>query len=262
MNIKDKQKKLISPLIANSLPLTVRKDYDKSPSSTTGRSIYSDFIQAYYEFIEREVSITVNYFKNYSINRFKNQSIVSLGSQEGGPYNMLNRLPALRDFDHTIESLRDFISMEYLKNIPDILEGNINNLFKLIRTIYLSKGTESAYKALFRFIWNANVELTETASEIFRSSDNFYKIEKVIRIKLIGGSNTTSQNNLLLFKDNYIVGNDSGAKVLVNGIKTFLSGTTTITELSIDEGTLDGAFFTTEEVYANYKFTFCRKRLF
>ena len=102
MNIEDRRNKIISPLVANRLPLTVKKDYDSSSTSTTNRSIFSDFVQAYYEFVEREISVTLNYFKNVSINRYKNSSILSLGPQEGGPYNITNRLSALRDFDHTI----------------------------------------------------------------------------------------------------------------------------------------------------------------
>ena len=247
MNYKDKQKKIISPLVANSLPLSVRKDYDSSASSTTGRSIFSDFIQAYYEFVEREVNASINDFKNVSINTFKNKSLISLGPQSGGPYNILNRLPALRDFDTTMQSLRVHLRSEYLKNIPENIEGNLNNLMRMIREVYQSKGTEIAYKVLFRYIWNSNVKLTDTATEIFRPSDNHYKIEKAIRVKLIGGIDGTTQTNLNLFKDNYVVGKDSGAKVLVEDI-TLISPT--VTELTIDEATLDGIFLPTEQVFA------------
>ena len=250
MNIEDRRNKIISPLVANRLPLTVKKDYDSSSTSTTNRSIFSDFVQAYYEFVEREISVTLNYFKNVSINRYKNSSILSLGPQEGGPYNITNRLSALRDFDHTIESLRHYIKFEYLQNIPDTLEGNMNNLMRIIRTINLSKGTEAAYKALFRFLWNKNVELSETANEIFRPSDNHYKTEKVMRIKLIGGSDITDEKDIPQFKDNYAVGVESGAKILVNSVSTVISGSTTFFEMSVDEGTLESTFLTTEEVYA------------
>jgi len=247
MNYKDKQKKIISPLVANSLPLSVRKDYDSSASSTTGRSIFSDFIQAYYEFVEREVDASINDFKNVSINTFKNKSLISLGPQSGGPYNILNRLPALRDFDATMQSLRVHLRSEYLKNIPDSIEGNLNNLMRMIREVYQSKGTEIAYKVLFRYIWNSNVKLTDTATEIFRPSDNHYKIEKAMRVKLIGGIDGTTQTNLNLFKDNYVVGKDSGAKVLVEDVTLI---TPTVTELTIDEATLDGIFLPTEQVFA------------
>tara|TARA_Y100000593_G_scaffold93520_1_gene188661 strand:+ start:17871 stop:21674 length:3804 start_codon:yes stop_codon:yes gene_type:complete len=247
MNIVDKNKKILSSLVANQLPLTVRKDYDSSINSTSGRSIFSDFIEAYYEFIEREVAVSVNDFKNVSLNRYRNNSILSLGPQSGGPYNITNKLPSLRDFDHTIETLKKHIKSEYLQNIPDDMEGNLNNLFRLIRTINLSKGTEAAYKALFRYIWNANVDLFETNTEIFKPSDNFYKVEKVIRLKLIGGSDTNTSSNMSQFKDNYIVGSDSGAKVLVNSVFNL---TDTVYEMSIDEGTLEGSFLSTEEVFA------------
>ena len=65
MNIEDKRKKLISPLVANQLPLSVKKDFDSSTSSATGRSIFSDFIQAYYEFVEREIPASLISFKNF-----------------------------------------------------------------------------------------------------------------------------------------------------------------------------------------------------
>ena len=162
MNIQDKNKKLISPLVANQLPQSIKGNYDSSLTSSTGRSIFSDFIQAYYEFIEREVPVELDKFKNTSINKFSKKSVLSLGSQDGGPYNITNRLPALRDFDHTMESLKRYIKFEYLKNVPDIMEGNLNNLFRIIRTINLSKGSEVAYKTLFRFLWNRDVDLTET----------------------------------------------------------------------------------------------------
>ena len=250
MNYKDKQKKIISPLVANSLPLSVRKDYDSSVSSRTGRSIFADFIQAYYEFIEREVADSLNDFKDTSINTFKYKTIASIGPQSGGPYNITNRLPALRDFDTTLKSLRVYIRNEYLPNIPESFEGNLNNLLRIIRDVYQSKGTEIAYKTLFRYIWNESVKLTDTASEIFRPSDNNYHIDKVMRIKKIGGADSTTDENYSSFKDNYVVGAHSGSKCLVNSISQFYSGSTLITELSLDESTLDGTFLAGEEVFA------------
>ena len=199
MNIQDKNKKLISPLVANQLPQSIKGNYDSSLTSSTGRSIFSDFIQAYYEFIEREVPVELDKFKNTSINKFSKKSVLSLGSQDGGPYNITNRLPALRDFDHTMESLKRYIKFEYLKNVPDIMEGNLNNLFRIMRTINLSKGSEVAYKTLFRFLWNRDVDLTETANEIFKTSANHYKTEKILRVKLIGGSDITTSADIVNF---------------------------------------------------------------
>ena len=152
--------RILSPFIEEQFPSFVRRDYRKLVL----------FLKAYYEWSE----------------------------SKGNPGYVLSNLDTIYDIDRSLEEFYSHFKSTYLEGFPDVLATNIsgrkpnkNTLLKHIRDFYGNKGTESAYKFLFRVLYDSDVEFYYPKEDILKTSDGRW-IEK-LSIK------TTSSNGSVLF---------------------------------------------------------------
>jgi len=152
--------RLLSPFIEEQFPSFMRRDYRKLVL----------FIKAYYEWME----------------------------QRDNPGFVLSRLDTIYDIDRSLEEFYNHFKVTYLDGFPDILATNTsgnkpnkNTLLKHIRDFYGNKGTENAYKFLFRVLYDSDVEFYYPKEDVLKTSDGRW-VENV-SIK------TTSSNGSVLF---------------------------------------------------------------
>lgn len=131
--------------IKYTLPEFIREDY---PDFIT-------FLEKYYEFME----------------------------SSGNPANVL-----LNKHFYDLEEFEDNElykkALELAKDFPQILEIDKKTLYKNIKSIYESKGSERSIKAFFKILYNEDVEVFYPSKYILKPSDGIWQQEKSIKLLL------------------------------------------------------------------------------
>ena len=192
---------LLSPFIEEQFPSFMREDYRKLVL----------FIKAYYEWLEKS----------------------------GNPGYVLSKMDTVFDLDCNAEEFYEYFKQTFLATFPDMLatnpSGNKPNkktLLKKIRDFYGNKGTESAYKFLFRVLYDSDLELYYPKTDILRASDGQWTEPKSIK--------TTSKNGSVLFsgKNGQIVqysGQEIVSSAFINGVVQYSFNGFPITEFFITD---------------------------
>ena len=134
-----------SNLIVDQVPDFINRDHES----------FRRFVEAYYEWME----------------------------QLRNPYGIIDGFMDLMDVDRSVNLfINDFRAM-YLQNFPaqlafDSTTGNVvseANFLKNARKFYGAKGTEKAFKFLFRLIYNVASEFYYPARDLLKASDGVWK---------------------------------------------------------------------------------------
>lgn len=91
--------------------------------------------------------------------------------QPDQPGAFLKSLPAHRNLDLVGAEFLEMLQRELAVPIPETVVADKNKLYKNITDIYLSKGAEPSFKALFRLIFNDDIELFFPRVDILKPSD-------------------------------------------------------------------------------------------
>jgi len=135
----------LAPLITSQLPSYA---HDKYPT-------FVSFITTYFEWLDEEN----NY--SYFLNEFKS--------------NM--------DIDQSNDNFVEQFLQEFVEGIPTFdLKIPKNELVKLIREFYISKGTEESFKFIFRVLYNKDVDISYPRDYVLSSSDNTYGGDFIMNI--------------------------------------------------------------------------------
>ena len=135
-----------SLLIAQQLPAFIRDD----PSYAT----FVAFLEAYYEWLEQTNNVT---------DRSKN-------------------LLSYTDIDSTTQEFINHFYNEYLSYFPQNILANKNEVIKLAKQLYQSKGTTASYKFLFRILFNADVDFFFTKDAVLKASAGVWYVAKNLNV--------------------------------------------------------------------------------
>ena len=91
--------------------------------------------------------------------------------QDGGAGRILNSLPEYRDLDQVSSAFIEYLQRELAVSIPENVAADKVKLYKNVTDIYLSKGAEPSFVALFNLIFNDNIELAFPRFDILKPSD-------------------------------------------------------------------------------------------
>lgn len=95
-------------------------------------------------------------------------------------------LESIRDIDTTLDSFIDRFKSELAKNMPVDLSTDNRLLLKHLREFYLSRGSESSYKFLFRTLFGKEATLFYPSTQILRVSDGKWKQDVSIFVQVTG----------------------------------------------------------------------------
>lgn len=163
----------LSALVTQQLPSFIREDFPK----------FNSFVKAYYAFME----------ENNQVNE------------------VLGNIKDKRDIDKTTSDFIDFFFNEFMPNVPKDILSDKTLFLKHVKDLYTSKGSEQAYRLLFRIIFNEEIDFYYPSRDILRASDARWEISRTINV-----IPTTGNINDLLGK--IIVGSSSGATGRVDTI--------------------------------------------
>jgi hypothetical protein len=148
---------LLSPFIKEQFPLFMQTDYPKLVL----------FIKAYYEWME----------------------------QEGNVGYLTSKMDTIWDVDRNLEEFYSHFKNTYLDSFPELFavndSGNKPNkktLLKKIRDFYGNKGTESAYKFLFRILYDSDLEFYYPKNDILKASDGVWVEPRSIKTTVVNGT--------------------------------------------------------------------------
>ena len=91
--------------------------------------------------------------------------------QDGAPGKILNTLTEYRDIDKVSTVFIEYLQRELAVSIPETVVADKVKLYKNVTDIYLSKGAEPSFVALFNLIFNDNIELYFPRVDILKPSD-------------------------------------------------------------------------------------------
>ena len=153
--------KILSPFIEEQFPSFVRTDYRKLVL----------LIKAYYEWMDGV----------------------------GKPSYVVGNMQTVSDIDSNAQEFYEHFKNTYLVSFPEELatneSGNKPNktiLLKKIRDFYGNKGTESAYRFLFRVLYDSDVEIYYPRKDILKASNGVWIEPKTIKTTSINGSSLFS----------------------------------------------------------------------
>ena len=149
--------KILSPFIKEQFPSFMQTDYSKLVL----------FVKAYYEWLE----------------------------QTGNPSFVLSKMQTVHDIDENADEFFSYFKNTFMASFPDVLavdtNGNKPNkktLLKKIREFYGSKGTESAYRFLFKILYDSDVEFYYPKTDVLRVSDGQWIEPRSIKTTTNSGS--------------------------------------------------------------------------
>jgi hypothetical protein len=152
----------VSLLINRQVPEFVRDDYPT----------FVHFLEAYYEFLENKQT-------------GQNNDLISKSKD----------LRYLSDVDYSIDQFEDNFLNTFAAFLPKDVQVDKAFLIKQMLPLYLAKGNEKSFKLLFKLIFNEEVEVIKPKSNVLRTSDGKWLIEKAFRISQEVYSTYTANGN-------------------------------------------------------------------
>lgn len=176
-----------SLLIPSQIPEYIRDDpsYDN----------FVAFLQSYYEWLEQEGNVT---------DRAK---------------NLLN----YADIDKTTDQFISYFTNEFLQYFPEEILVDKRTAVKFAKELYQSKGTLSAYKLLFRVLYNSDIDIYFTKDQILRASDGVWYIERYINLLTYDLRFLDTKNYRIFGEESKSLATIENSVVDGNKIKIFIS---------------------------------------
>ena len=150
--------------------LTAVLSFAAGPSTDYIQKSQLDVKNSIPEFIQEEYTKFVTFLEKYH----------EFLDQDGNPNNiLLNK--KYYDIDDADDVVLDKWALQLAHDFPRVLEVNRKTLYKNVKSIYESKGSERSIKAFFKLVYNEEVDVYYPSKNILRASDGFWVEEKSVR---------------------------------------------------------------------------------
>lgn len=108
-------------------------------------------------------------------------------NQDDNPSAVINSMMANRDLDFAVDRFIDLIRKEIGEGIVKNVVANKVNLYKHVTDFYQAKGSLDAFKLLFRFLFNIDIEISLPKEQILVASDGRWSQQNSIFINVTEG---------------------------------------------------------------------------
>lgn len=196
-------KEKLSILISSQLPEHISTDYDT----------FRIFLEYYYKFIE----------------------------QDQGAQELLQNARSYADIDTTIDSFVEYFLNQYSLGIPKTILTDKRQFVKFSRDLNKYKGSEEAYRLLFRILFNEEIDFIYPYESVLKPSDGKWTRDHILRATEVSGSPFDLSGTL-------ITGNTSNASAIVESVISFQSLGDDIYEIYLNENSIEGTFLPGENI--------------
>jgi len=188
----------ISSIVNEQLPEFIQSDHP----------VFVEFLRVYYEWMEQ------------------NGNALEVVSHHVSKYN---------DVDHTTDDLMDHFANQFINDFPNTLESERSYIIKNIRDFYLAKGSEKAFRLLFKILFNESIQFYYPKTDILKASDGSYDIVKIMRVTALTGDPA----NLVSVR---ITQNNTGASAIVESVVSYTSQGKRFYTLTLNRQSIVGGF--------------------
>ena len=184
--------------------------------------------------------------------KFINNEVI-IGSSSGAQANITNYKPNpvnnivdlvnFRDPDGVINHFLTNMRDEFLTTLPESLAIGVDKrkLIKNIKSMYRSKGSVRGHEIFFRLLFGETSETIYPREQMLKASDGVFDSLKVLRvISSVGDANQLTGRT--------ITGQSSNATAIVESSTQFQIGAETVTQLILNEDSIQGTFTVGEEI--------------
>jgi hypothetical protein len=219
-----------SLLVNDQLPAFVREEHDT----------FIKFMEYYYKSLEVDGQ-TLYVAKNFP--RYLNIDIINQhildAHNPGGEREYY-------DYHAFLQKMYDI----YIKYIPDSILADKVTLVKHAKEFYRSSGTEKSVRFLIRALFDKEAEFYYPKTDILRTSDGKWFIEKSLKILDIKVDNTANDSAVNNFANTKIIGLSSNASAIVEKVDTYFDKGQIIYELKLSN--ISKEFVNNEGIFAYY----------
>ena len=159
------------------------------------------------------------------------------------PVNNIVDLINFRDPDGVINHFLFNFRDEFLATLPENLALGVDKrkLIKNVKSLYRSKGSVRGHEMFFRILFGETSETIYPREQMLKASDGQFDSLKVLRvIASIGDANQLIGRT--------ITGQTSSATAIVENTSTFQIGASTVTQLILNDDSIQGTFTVGEEI--------------
>ena len=167
----------------------------------------------------------------------------TINNYRPNPVNNIVDLVNFRDPDGVINSFLFNFRDEFLATLPENLESGVDKrkLIKNIKSLYRSKGSVRGHEMFFRVLFGETSETIYPREQMLKASDGQFDSLKVLRvIASVGDANQLIGRT--------ITGQTSSATAVVENTSTFQIGDKTVTQLILNDDSIQGTFTVGEEI--------------
>src|SRR5210317_1279187 len=190
------------------------------------------FISAQDKFINGEEVVGASSNATAIINNYKPNPVQNI-------QNLLN----FRDPDKVISNFLTKFRNEFLNTLPENLNSSVSKrkLIKNVKSLYRAKGTNRGHELFFRLLFGLESETIYPRENVLRVSDGKWDTKKILRVIATTGDTA----NLI---GRTIEGESSEATAIVENVFKFQIGANEVSELILNEDTIQGNFSTSEVI--------------
>lgn len=185
--------------------------------------------------------------KSYISNTFQLLANVTIRQASGAIRQVLQ----FGDIEHTLDDFVEYFRDTYLREVPQG-ESSTAVLLPKILEFYRSRGSEHAYRFLFRALFNREIDFYYPREDVMRLSDGNWQSKVMLKVDIatgrVGSTPLTRAMIDGMSLPRNIRGLTSNATVTVTEIIETYEATYHVAELHIDESTLEGTFVVGETV--------------
>lgn len=119
---------------------------------------------------------------SYVVYNVSQQSTVTKVESSPNVIRAGRELTSYADIDSTLDVFIDHFIKKYLYGVPRETLGDKRNLIKNVIRFYRAKGTDDAFKFLFRLLYNESVEIYVPGKDVLRASESEWVIPRYLEV--------------------------------------------------------------------------------
>ena len=166
----------LSPIIQQQIPSFVQ---DES---------FSNFLVAYYKWLESHSVVSIEDVENLSINLLASESEFTLPAETRQVYSSLSSIKDYRDSTKAPVSVLSKFVYEYMNGVPVETASSIRSTMVLMKNFYENKGNEKSIEFLFNLLYKEVISLSYPSDRIVKLSDSRWIEKTFIRVEGVSSS--------------------------------------------------------------------------
>lgn len=151
-------------------------------------------------------------------------------ASEHNPLFIIRNLLNYNDIDTTVEEFVDIFFKKYFSGLPLNVLCDKRLLLKHAMDFSGAKGTEEAYKLLFKILYDENIEMYYPGDYLFNTSDGDWRSKKIMKVE--STESDVATNKIIGYT---VKGVNSGSIAVIENVESYAVSGNRVIDLSITD---------------------------